>query len=222
MRAVGIDDLMQVGRRDDAVERLVVADGRRRLAEPFVQQGPHDRVVARPRIGGPARLVEVAIHQELAEREEPEHDRAAVDLPPLLVAHRQGHGVEEALGGLGRVGIGLGIGELGQVDAEVGAELGDEREVDLGVFFAGAEPEPLAGARPLELDRHEQQRRAQRPLPLAVVGLEPAEHSRHEEERVDPLLLERRPRRVEDRQQPRLQAVGGQVGLQLEVGLAWC
>ncbi len=48
----------------------------------------------------------------------------------------------------------------------------------------------------------------------------PVEHPEGDEERVDPLLLERRPRGVEDRQQPRLQLVRWQSRLELEVGLA--
>ena len=40
---------------------------------------------------------------------------------------------------LGAHGVGVGVGWGGG-----GAELGDEREVDLGVFFTGAEPEPVS------------------------------------------------------------------------------
>jgi hypothetical protein len=213
LRAVGVDDQAEVGRVRVPVQRLVLVDCELGLLEAIGQQRPHDRMIAGTAALGPARRVEVAVHQELGEREEAQRDRVALDRPARLISHGRGHRVEVAPD----VQF-VGLGQLGQDDVELRPQLLGQREVDVRVLAVVPQAEPFAGAGTIQGHRDEDERGTQRYRP--GVGLGPGEHPQGQEQGVDALFLQRGPGRVIDRQQPVLQLLGEQVGLELQVGRA--
>ncbi len=168
-------------------------------------------MLARPGALRPVGLVEVAVHEELAEREEPERDRVALDRPAGSVAHGCLHRSE--------VGLDLhliAVGQFREDDPIRRPHLLGHREVALNLLVTSTEEEPLARAGPLQRHGDEDQRGAEGPR--AGHRLVPSEHSEGQEQRVDAPLFERGAGRIGDRQEARLQRVGEQGGLEPEIG----
>ena len=176
----------------DLVDRVFFAEAAARgLAAGFrvlvagEKAGDHG-VVDEAGVLGPARGVEVEIHQQLAEVEQRERDEAAHPPARLGGFDQRADFVE--------VGFRRGVlVEVGQRHAEVGAQFFAQRQVGQDVFAgvaegvfvgAGARVEPAA----LQVHRHEEERREAGGV--AAAAFEPLEKAEGEVEDVRAHLLD--------------------------------
>ena len=71
-------------RLDDWIDLAIVGHDRLGCFEAVLEQRRDQRVPIQCAVRGPGLGIEIAIHQELGEREEAENDRVRLDLPRLL------------------------------------------------------------------------------------------------------------------------------------------
>jgi len=159
----------------------------------------------------PPFLFEVAVHEELAEREKVEGYRVAVHAPPPLPRH----GFLDLVEISGDIETVVRGGHIREGNAEIEFQLACEGKI-LFEFVAGVlDVESLLNARALDLERHENERGGA--FDPAVLVLEPPEHAEREEQGVYPLLLDEGSGRPLGLQKPRLEFRRGQRSLKLRI-----
>ena len=146
--AVRVHDGVGVGGRDGLVELVLRPVAGLLLAEPAAEQGLHQGVLAGLLPLGPALLVQVFEHQELAEGEEAEGHRRCVHGPPLLATDGGLH-----LGAVGGDIEFVGLGEFGERDAEVLAQERRQRQVLADLLVAVGQVERGAGVASVDVRR---------------------------------------------------------------------
>lgn len=215
LRAVRVHDVVEPRRRDEFIQVHVLSEGVVRGRKAVAQQARERRMI--DELGGvrPRARVEVAVHQELGEGKEAECHRVRLHLPARL----SGHGGGESL----RITGGYQFlvftrREPGQVQAELAFELGGQGKVLLHLALIPRQREPLAGVAAAQLHGHQQQRRVARGV--RRVGLEPLQAAQGEVEDVDALLLQHELRVAVQVQEPPLEALGCQGGLELGIDVA--
>ena len=70
LRAVGVDDLVDLVRVDEPVEPVLVAEAPAGAREAVAEEGADDLVVGGLRVFGPDGRVKVVVHEQLPELEE--------------------------------------------------------------------------------------------------------------------------------------------------------
>ena len=213
LRAITVDDMARRGRGEQVVEPLAVFDQWRGSGEPLAEQGADQRAIGEFVLFGPVGRVEVAVHQELGEREEPEHHVIGQDLPRLLVLHRCGdllqvHRRNEILHLFGRGG---------QVDSKVYLQPGPQRQIRFDVIAGVDQIESRSGTRSFEADRDDQQRGKSRCA--WIVSLKPLQEPDGQVQDVDPLLLKRGGRVGVQTEQPPVEFLGIEYGVKYRVAL---
>ncbi len=124
LRAVGIDHMVLLHRRQLVVDAFVVMDDRFAVGETVAQNGGNQAVVFDAVAVGPVFRVEVAVHQELREGEEAQYHGVGQHFP----ARMRGQGLGD-LGSIGGQVDGVFVGKVVDDDAEIGLHLGLERQV---------------------------------------------------------------------------------------------
>ena len=187
LRTVAIDDVELLGRPDMRVNRGVLTDEVVGWRETIGQQRADRRSVREAGARRPVSRVEVAVHQELREGEEPEHDVVGQDFPARLQSDGLRH-----VGGVGRWVELLAKLHPGQADRMNALEIGFEREVRGLLFAPPAQAEAFGGRPALKPDRQQGQRRV--PDVGCVVGIDPLQRAEREVEDINTLLLLERTR----------------------------
>ena len=182
--AIGIDNLVGVAGGQDRVQVVVIIDEGRRLIESILQKRPDDGVLGGGGVAGPVLHVQVAVHQEFAEREEPQGN--------LLTVH--GPTVQSVDGFGDRVEIGPGVqvvclGQLRQGNAKFQTEFFPERNVGFRVVAGVTQPEPSPEVDPVKTDWKQHQ--GGKAGFLVGAAVPPPQHAQGQKEGVHPLLLDK-------------------------------
>ena len=196
------------------VEALAILDQWRGSGEPLAEQSADQRAVGELVVLGPVGWVEVAVHQQLGEREEPQYHVVGQDLPRLLVLH----GFSDLLQVHRRNEVFHLFGRSGQVDPEVHLEPGPQRQIRFNVVAGVDQIESRTGPRPFETNRDDQQRSKSRCA--RIVGLEPLQEPDGQVQDVDPLLLKRGGRVGVQSEQPPVEFLGIKDGVEYRVALS--
>ena len=214
LRGIRVEHVEHRAGREALIERLVpgrIVGGRRgRRAKAVGQQRAQQRPGRERRLGGPGRRIEVPVHQELAEREQAEHD--VVGVHPK--ARRARHGFADLPEVGRRIEPFLGI-DRRQGQGKLVAQLLGQRQVGRDLLLGEPQAEALQRARPLQPDRHQDQGRVARRLGRR--RLAPFEEPERQVEDADAPLLVLGAGVVVEPEQARLEALGTEPGLQPEV-----
>ena len=210
LRAVGIDHVIGVARSKDGIQVVIAADQRRRVVETVLQQRPDDGVLGGGGVAGPGLHIQVPVHQELAEGEEPQGN--------LLAVH--GPAVQPVDGVGGRVEIGpdvqaVHLGQLRQGDAEFQTEFFPERNVGFRIVAGVTQPEPSPDVDPFQTDR--QQHQGGKTGFLIDAAVPPPQHAQGQKEGVHTLLLDEGIGQAVGGQQAPVEFGGRMGGVQLQV-----
>ena len=210
LRGVGVEHVEGVPGGEALVQRRVVGRRVGLGAKAVGQQRAQERPLGERGLGRPGRRVEVPVHQELGEREQAEHDVVGVDPKTGL----GGHGLADLPDIGGRIEP-LGRVDLGQGQRKILAQLLGQRQVGQDLLVGEPEAEALERARPLEADRDQDQGC----MAGLVSGrrLVPFEEAERQVEDADAALLVVGAGVVVEPEQPTLQALGAEPGLQPEV-----
>ena len=146
----------------------------------------------------PTGAVQVTVHHQLGEREKAEIDFVVLHLPILQAGHRLPHGLEVDLG----IHV-LNLRERRQLRGEILFQFKRQREVFLDVIARVGKFVTLTHRRPLQLHRHEQQRRLQ--LALRILRIAPMQHAQREVKHIHTALFNVRTSRPFGVQQAPLQ-----------------
>jgi len=215
LRTVGVDHVIQCQSGDRVVDRHAVRDERIAFRKAVSQQCRDHRVSVDRRVLRPILRIEIAVHEELREGEEPQHHRIGKDFPPRLL--RYGPGDLCAVGG--EVEFVLVV-EIFYDEIELAAHLLLKCDVRGGRLAATFQPELLGGRTALEF--HGKQNKRRMPGRVGTVGVVPPQQAYREIEDIDALFLFERARVIPDVEQPLLQALRGQAGLQAKVRMPRC
>ena len=223
LRAVRVHHLVGVAGRHVVVQhgtRVAGVRGHGRqavvprlAAEPAAVEGPHDGVLLGLLVFGPGLGRQVLVDEQLAEREEAQVDGVPVHAPPPLARD----GVFDLAEVVVHVQL-VGVAQLRQRKAEVGPQLGVQRQVGVDLLGGPAHLEAGPGAPSFERHRHQHQRRPTRDF--AGFGLVPDQRSQRQVQDVDALLFDRRLRMAKRVPKPRVQAHGAVGRLELVVHVA--
>ncbi len=211
--AIGVHDMVEAGDGDEGIEVSIFGEWGGLFGEAALEEALDEGVLEQVGRGRPARRVEVAVHEELGEGEEPEGHGVGEDFPRGVVADGVGDGRE--VGGGAEV---IGVGEGGEFEVEVAEQTGAQGEVFLEVLFAGAEEEAVGGGAALEFDGEEEEGGEARGI--GVGRFEPSELAEGEVEHVDSLFLDHGEGIAVEVQESALEAFGAEPGLEAGVGVS--
>ena len=186
LRAVAIDDMQQLGRRDMLIQIGVFRYRRFFKRETIGQQPAHQRLIRQPALR-PGGRIEVAVHEELGKGKKAEHDIVAIDHPAIL--------------GFDGVANGFNIGQRIEFVARfIGRhfqmmhafEKRFQRQIRGVLFLAPFQFELFGGVTALQADRYQYQRRMAHIL--CIERIEPFQGAQRQEQNIDALLFLQRAR----------------------------
>ncbi|MNU89669.1 hypothetical protein D3C71_795150 [compost metagenome] len=217
LRAVAVHDVLELGGRDERIQEARARARQRAVigVKAIAEQAGHQTVAVDLLALGPLFRVQIEKHQQLGEREEPQL-QCVVEHAPLRLgrnafAHRRQIGGDVEL---------VGVREGRHHDTEVGAQLLAQRQVLLRLLIGPAQHESITRA--LALQHHRQQHQRRMPVFLRRgTGLAERQLAHRQVQHVHALLFEHGAVLVVHVQQPLLQVLRAQPGLQARIQMVF-